>query len=769
EGYPEFAIVTAADMLPVAQELAAIREAEGISVVVLDIEKVYNEFSGGVPDMRAPRDYFKFLYERGLAEGRLFRYALLLGDGHFDYRGITDDADSPLNRNVIFPYQTDNTLVKGSSYTSDDYFGLLDENEGIWTWTGESGTTFERVDIGIGRWPVETTDEARHILEKIKRYESPETQGAWRTRYTFVADDGPAGSSDDKDLHTQNADVVAEALVEQFPEINARKIYAISYPTVTTSNGRRIPDAHRDILTTLDDGTLVWNYSGHGGISGLADERIFTLEDIEQMDNGDRMSVFITATCTFGRFDTDREKSGAELLLLREVGGSVALFTTVRIVVTWSNPNTYNLALNLELNRHLVRRDEFGRGLRLGDVMRITKNSAAGLQSNNRKFNLLGDPTMRLGLPNREVRVVSVNGIPVTDTTSVALKALDRVSLEGEVATASGRDQSYNGTVDITVFDAKRNVEIAPADRRHIPSGSYTVQNDLIYRGQARVVTGSFQATFVVPKDISFSDLPGRISMYASSEIGDGFGATERVDVGGTADNPVVDNEGPAIELFLNDTTFVSGGLTHPEPLLLVKFRDETGINTVGTGVGHEMLLVIDEDEQNAIEIGDRFEAELGSFQSGSLTYRLPTQAIGDHTLRVKAWDVANNSATSVLDYIVAPTEALALQNVFNYPNPMARSTRFVFEHNQPAGTPARVQLRLYSVSGRVLSVLDESETLPSGVLPGGPVQIPWDGRDDDLDELATGVYLYQLKVTVDLPSGDEDSVEHIGKLAVLR
>ncbi|HUF09291.1 MAG TPA: type IX secretion system sortase PorU, partial [Rhodothermales bacterium] len=576
-------------------------------------------------------------------------------------------------------------------------------------------------------------------------------------------------SSDDKDLHTQNADVVAEALVDQFPEINIRKIYAISYPTVTTSNGRRIPDAKRDILTTLDDGTLVWNYSGHGGISGLADERIFTLEDIDRMDNGDRMSVFITATCTFGRFDTDREKSGAELLLIREVGGSVALFTTVRIVVTWSNPNTYNLALNLELNRHLVRRDELGRGLRLGDVLRITKNSAAGLQSNNRKFNLLGDPTMRLGLPNREVGIVRVNGIPVGDTTSVALKALDRVTLEGEVASASGRDQSYNGTVDITVFDAKRNVEIKPEDRRHIPAGSYTIQNDLIYRGQARVVNGSFQVTFVVPKDISFSDLPGRISMYASSEIGDGFGATERVKVGGTADNPVVDNEGPAIELFLNDTTFVSGGLTHPEPLLLVKFRDETGINTVGTGVGHEMLLVIDEDEQNAVEIGDRFEAELGSFQSGSLTYRLPQQAIGDHTLRVKAWDVANNSSTAVLDYIVAPTEALVLQNVFNYPNPMARSTRFVFEHNQPAGTPARVRLRLYSVSGRVLSVLDESETLPSGVLPGGPVQIPWDGRDDDLDELATGVYLYQLKVTVDLPSGEEDSVEHIGRLAVLR
>ena len=222
------------------------------------------------------------------------------------------------------------------------------------------------------------------------------------------------------------------------------------------------------------------------------------------------------------------------------------------------------------------------------------------------------------------------------------------------------------------------------------------------------------------------------------------------------------------VELFLNDTTFVSGGLTPPAPLLIVRFKDDTGINTVGTGVGHEMLLVIDEDEQNAIELGDRFEAELGSSQSGSLTYRLPEQAIGDHSLRVKAWDVANNSTTSNLDYLVASTESLQLQNVFNYPNPMAQSTRFVFEHNQPAGTPAEVELRLYTISGRLINVMGADETLPSGVLPGGPVQIPWNGRDADLDGVSPGVYLYQLKVTVDLPGGGEDSVEHLGRLAVL-
>jgi hypothetical protein len=766
--YPEFIIVTPTEFRTVAEDHAARRRQEGMSVAVATVGQIYNEFSGGVPDARAVRDYFRFLYDRGHDGDRELQFALLLGDGHFDYRSITDDAESPLNPNWIFPYQTDNTLLKGSSYTSDDYFGLLDGNEGIWRWTGDSGITFERVDIGIGRWPVETIEEARLVLSKIESYESNESQGPWRTRYMFVADDGPAGSSDDKDLHTQNADVVAEAVVQRFPEVNTDKIYAISYPAVTTANGRRIPEANRDIIEALNDGTLVWNYSGHGGITGLADERIFTREDIDELDNEDRLTVFITATCTFGRFDTDREKSGAERLLLKESGGSVALFSTVRVVVTWVNPNTFNLGLNLELNKHLLKREADGKGLRLGDVLRITKNSSVGLQGNNRKFNLLGDPTMRLGLPEREVNVTAINGVSV-DTASIKLRALERVNLEGAVSFQDGQlDPTFEGAVEVTVFDAKRSVEIDEDKQRHIASGQYTVQNDLIYRGQVAVKEGRFSTEFVVPRDIAFSDLPGRITMYASSSGTDGFGATENVLVGGTADNPVTDAAGPEVRLFLNDTSFVSGGLTTSDPLLIVQLNDESGINTVGSGVGHDMLLVLDGDEQNAIEIGDRFEGTLGSFQKGTVSFKLPVQEPGDHTLAVKVWDVVNNSSEQVLEYVVTAGDALAINNVFNYPNPMANETRFVFEHNQAPGTPAEIEIDIYTVSGRLVQTLNGLDVLPSGVLPGGPVQIPWNGHDHDLDKVSPGIYLYKVKVAVDLPSGERDSAEHLGRLAVV-
>ncbi|MFV1981381.1 MAG: hypothetical protein ACC655_09530, partial [Rhodothermia bacterium] len=368
----------------------------------------------------------------------------------------------------------------------------------------------------------------------------------------------------------------------------------------------------------------------------------------------------------------------------------------------------------------------------------------------------------------REVKVVAVNGVSA-DTGSVKLRALERVNLEGVVSYQNDQiDPTFNGTVEVTVFDAKRSVAIDDDKQRHIPSGQYTVQNDLIYRGKVRVSEGRFNAEFVVPRDISFSDLPGRIAMYAVSPETDGFGATGKVLVGGTADDPVSDAAGPEVDLFLNDTSFVSGGLTTNEPLLIVQLSDDSGINTVGTGVGHEMLLVIDGDEQGAIEIGNRFEGALGSFRKGTVSLKLPIQEPGNHSLLVKAWDVVNNSTEKTIEYEVTTGGDLVLKNVFNYANPMPNQTHFVFEHNQPPGTPAEMEIQIYTVSGRLVQTIVGTDALPSGVLPGGSVQIPWNGRDQDLDKVSPGIYLYKLKISVDSSSGEPNSAEHLGRLAVV-
>ena len=774
-GYPDFVIVAPDAFRSAADELAEHRRKDGLDVLVTDIRKIYNEFSGGLSDMRGLRDYLRFLYDRGNEAGRPFRYALLFGDGHFNYRNLGLDPDEVILENWIPPYETEESFDPIETYTSDDYFGLLDADEGIWVWTGGSGRLpgRERIDIGIGRFPVQIPEEAAAMVAKIKHYENPATYGSWRRQYLLVADDAYNGLRAVKethpDLHTQNTDVVAELLAQEYPQIDLRKVYGISYKR-EFANGWRLPFVERDILSFLADGVLVMNYSGHGGEYGLAQERIFTLEDGQELRNYDRMPLFITATCSYGWWDLSGEQSAAEVLLLNESGGAIALMTTVRLVFTDSALNALNVGLNRALNRELFKPAQDGRPRRLGDVMVSTKNTQAGLQANNRKFNLLGDPTLRLGYPSREAVVERVNGTPVENMP--ALRALDKVTIEGNVLTTAGAvDTGFEGQAHFVVFDAERRINVP--DRSVLSRDYYTVRKDLLWRGTVPVTSGRFSATFVVPKDISYSNEPGRVSVYVRNASEHAAGYTEQVVVGGTAATLPDDHVGPDISLFLNDTTFVSGGLTPADPRLIVKLRDDSGINTVGTGVGHEMLLVVDGDERTAVDIGSRFESDPGSFRSGRVEYSFRSYtdglADGPHSLSVRAWDVINNSNVESLDFVVASTQDVVLENVYNYPNPTSGQTRFVFEHNQPTGSAASVQVRIYALSGRPVRTIDTEEALPSGVLTAGPIQVVWDGRDEDMNLLASGIYLYKVRVRVDQPDGGRSVSEHIEKLAIIR
>lgn len=776
EGFPELVLVRPSELAGPAQELADYRRGRGLRVEEVDVQAIYNEFSGGVPDMRAVRDYFKFLYDRDRGEAPAFRYALLFGDGHFDFRGLGAEQEERAMENWIFPYETEETFSPVRSYTSDDYFGLLDDDEGVWAYNAR-GDAAERVDLGIGRLTVQTPEEAAAVVRKIRHYESAATYGPWRTRYTAVADDGPAGlaaTENDFDLHVQNADVVAELVKREAPPMNLKKVYGPSYEREYVG-AWRLPGAREDLLEAIRRGTLVVNYSGHGNPFVLAQEEIFTRSDVEALGNYDRLPVFVTATCSFGRWDMADEQSTGERVLLTADGGGVALMTTVRLVYTSSDTLSLNPGLNRQINIQLFQRGEDGRPARLGDVLRRTKNTEAGLQANNRKFNLLGDPALRIGLPEGQAVIQTVNGTPVdgtaggTDAGEVPLRALDRITITGEVRTPAGQpDGSFSGPVALTVFDADR--QVALPYRRYMPAPYYLVREDLIWRGEVAAENGRFEATFVVPKDISYAGRPGRIAAYAYSEAGHHFGFTEDVVVGGTVPNLPDDDEGPQLALFLGDTTFVSGGIAPPEPELIVRLFDESGINTAGAGVGHEMLLVVDGDERGAVNIGDGFRSVDDSYQRGRVEVALPRQSPGPHTLRVKAWDVLNNSSEAVLDYVVAAGEALALRNVYNYPNPMSRHTRFVFEHNQPTGTLAAVQVRIYTLTGRPVRTFDEVEALPSGMLTAGPVQAAaWDGRGDDGERLASGVYLYKVRVEVENGEGERQVAERVEKIALIR
>jgi len=766
--WPDFIIVTSNQFITQARTLADRRNAEGLNVEVVDVKQIYNEFSGGQQDVRGIRDYLKFIYDRSPDEERLLKYVLLFGDGHFDYRNLDASATFP---NLIPPFETEESWNPETSYTTDDYYGLLDDNEGLWpfargTFIGPNIHLNERVDVGIGRFTVHTVEEAQLMIDKIAHYESPNTYGSWRNQYLFLADDGPTGTTgqqNDRDLHTQNTDVVAISLANLAPEVSQRKVYALSY-TREFLNTWQIPKARQDLLSAIDKGTLVVNFSGHGGERGLAQENLFTVEDSRSLQNYDALPVFITATCSFGRWDLGNEQTGAEELLLNPSGGAIALLTTVRTVYTSGDATTLNVGLNVALNEELFKREADHFLPRLGDALRRTKNRRVGYEGNNRKFNLLGDPTLRLGLPPDYAAITHINGEEL-QTTTAKMRALEKIELRGEIRNPDGsRDASFDGTVSLVVFDALRRIPIPREIFRYMPQPYYEVREDLIWRGKTRVTNGEFTARFVVPKDISYTNQSGKIALYAQGEAVHVSGHTERFIVGGTAENVANDVEGPEIELYLGDETFTSGGLAPSQPQVFARIFDESGINTVGAGVGHEMLLVVDGNEMDAINIGNLYESDENSFQKGSVSYSFDDALTpGPHSLSLRAWDVLNNSGETTLDFIVTDTEDLVIRNVFNYPNPTTGPTRFVFEHNQIPGTPVKVRVRVYTLAGRPVRTLETEE-----LLPAGPMQILWDGLDNDYAKLSPGVYLYKLRA--ETRGADALHVaEMIEKLAIVR
>jgi len=767
-----YVIVTPAAFRAQADELADFRRGhDGLEGLVVNVEDLYNEFSGGVMDMRAVRDYFRFLYDRARAAGQEpMRYGLLFGDGHHDYRGITAEGRFG---NFVPVYQTDESFNPLRSYTSDDFYALLDPGEGVWAWN--EAASFERVDIGVGRFPARTPEEAAAIVRKVRHYESPASLGDWRTRVALIADDNHPGG--EGSLFLAQSEQVANVFRGANGVVDLNKVYMLSYEEVITAQGRRVPEAEADAHRAIEEGSLIWNYIGHGGPEALADERILEIGDIEGFDNFDRLAIFATATCSFGRFDLEAFQSGAEELVLHPDGGAVAALTTVRLVFA-GGTTSGNLGLNLRLADFLVRRDTsevpgHGLGRRLGDVYRETKATDVGAQGNNRKFSLIGDPAMRVGLPERPVRIETINGVTLEPGSAVPdFRALEQATLTGRVLGFDGQpDASFSGEIDVVVYDAARTVEVNVPSNQQNPASSYQVRRELLFRGRASVTAGAFSANFIVPQDVSYAGRSARVVAYARRGDGavDGAGMTEQVNVSTTAGAPLDDHVGPSMRLFINDSTFVSGGLTGPDPVLIVRLVDESGINAVGSGVGHDLQMVVDGDEAGARNIGRFFQGDLDNSRAGTLRVPLNDLAPGAHMVRVTAWDVANNPSTGEISFVISGTDELAIRNAYNYPNPTPGPTRFMFEHNQAPGTPARVRLRVFALSGRPVATIEGDEALPGGMLPGGLVQISWEGRDDDLGRLATGVYLWHLRVEVDRPEGGTDVVERVERLALIR
>lgn len=736
----DYLIIAAPEFLEQANRLADFhREKHGFGVVVATPAAIYNEFSSGAQDVSALRDFIKMVYDRSIERGNPLDYVLLFGDASFDYKNRTNG-----NTNFVPVFQSVNSQSPTISHCSDDYFAILDDEEGYWSLGSREG-----LDIGIGRLPAGDQFEARVLVDKILSYHRPETMGDWRNRLVFIADD------EDNNAFLNDCEDVSDFVYADHPEYNVQKIYMDAYPQESFGSGDKYPDVNRAIDDALDRGVLVFNYIGHGGGQGLAHERIITREQIQSWTNKDRLPLFVTATCELSRFDDPSQDSPGELILLNPNGGAIALVTTTRVVYTNTNKNL-NVAL---FNNNLLAMHNKGVPA-LGDVYMRTKNNSQR-DVNQRNFILLGDPALSLAYPRENIIATKINGKDIGGA-SDTLKALGKVVIEGAVVDGAGQiNEGFNGVITPTVFDKSIAYETLVNDPGSYRQ-QYEMQTNAIFRGNVSVENGRFSMEFVVPKDITYNYGKGKLSFYGRNALLDGHGYNTSFLVGGTSDSAGMDQIGPELDLFLNDSSWVSGGITGSEPMLLAKVRDENGINMVGTGIGREITAILDKgmESEQLIVLNDYYQSVLDNYREGEIRYRFSELAPGKHSLQLKVWDVYNNSSEAYTEFEVRSEEAPLIENLLNYPNPFSTYTVFHFDHNQ-TGRNLKVSLRILTISGK--EVYSEVQEIPSA--PSHIQSFEWDGRDRWGDVLARGVYLYKIE----LQNEDGDKSQLLQKLYLMR
>ena len=748
-------IVTHPEFRSQAEILAEHRRSHnGFTVQLVTTQEIYNEFSSGRDDPAAIRNFVRMVYERDPA----LKYLLLFGDGSFDHRNIYK-----LGTNFIPVFQHDGGFTEVNSFPADDFYGIMTPAFG-----GEP--LAPDLSIAVGRLPVKSADEAGPLVDKLIRYDTdPSTFGDWRTRMVFVGDD------EDRGRHTIDVNRVANAVESEKPDLNFDKLYFDLYPQQSISAGDRYPAITEGLDRAIFRGAIAVTYLGHGGPRGWAQERVLTIPQIrnwtrpENSPDPIQPPVFITATCTFSNYDDASFVSAGEEALLTPNGGVIALMTTTRPVFATRNYQLTNNTVQAMLNR------TDGEWPSLGDIIRIAKNETTPVDDTNylqggtenaRKYTLLGDPATVLALPRHSVRTTMIDTLPVDPSRTDTVRALQKMRISGEIITVdSNLLSNFNGEVYPTIYDKEQTVSTLQQDSDS-PLLEIEVQRNIVFRGRATVTNGKFSFEFVVPNDIDYEFGPAKISYYAAdkSQRTDAAGFYNRLIIGGTGDNSLANDEGPTVEVYLDDTDFIPGAEVSEDPVLLLHLSDDLGINVTGNSIGHDLEAVVDEDSRNPIVLNDYYEADIDNYQSGKVRYPLFDLEPGPHTVTVRAWDVANNSTVASTEFIVAADMGDALSHVLNYPNPFTSSTCFQFDHTL-IGQDVSALVQIYTVSGRLVKTLEGNFAVSDGTVRQNDC-IEWDGLDDYGDQLARGVYLYQVRLQgdgINVINGD------LEKLVILR
>jgi hypothetical protein len=739
----DYIIVTPYSLNSQAERLANFhRTYSNLNVKVVNLEGLYEEFSSGKQDIGAVRNFVKYVYDNASTPSKRVKYLCLFGDASYDFKNrITN------NTNIVPIFQSLESFSLSGSFISDDYFGLMDANEG-------SMTSPLGLDIAVGRMLVSSLEQADQMVTKIIDYHDKKSYGRWRNNLVFLSDD--IDQTSDTSLETK-LDDLSNTITTQKPFFNSKKIHTDSYIQETTSGGQKYPKAKEDFINSFGQGALVFNYLGHGGEDGLAGERLFETKDAMNLSNRYKYPLFITVTCEFTRFDNPFRPTAGEQTYWNPLGGAISMITTTRQIGQLTGEQ-----FNLDLGKKLF---SYGSNsyTSIAEAVRLTK--VASSNSGNNVVSYIGDPALKLAIPKPKIKLTKINGVPITGTSDI-LQALGYVTLSGEVTDEFDNPlPNYNGELAVNVFDKEIN-RVTLGNDGTVVGGvlvimNFTTLGETIFRGNASVTNGQFEFGFVVPRDIKIPVGNGKVSFYAKNNnpLEDQTGYDFSIKIGGLNTNAVADVVPPRIRIYMNDESFVSGGTTNQSPLFLAFLEDEHGINTA-SGIGHDIVAYLDGDETKPYVLNDFYETELNNYTKGKLKYPFRNLAIGLHTLTFKAWDVYNNIVTADLQFIVVGDETLTLTNVLNYPNPFVNHTEFWFTHNKPF-EQLEVQVQVFTITGKIVWTKNQivsNEGFTSR-------DITWDGRDDFGDKIGKGVYVYKLTVKSNLTNKKTEKIE---KLVIL-
>ncbi len=693
---------------------------DGMSVLVVDVDQIYHEFSSGSPDPTAIRNFLKMLYDRSrINNGVKPLYALLFGSASYKLK------EKASVRNSLVPsYQTDESLDPLMSYVTDDYFGILDDQENI-----NQNKPAPLLDLGIGRLPVRNAEQAKKTVDKIIRYNSNAALGPWRNNMTLIADD------EDYNLHMDDAELHAALLQKSAPQLLENKIYLDAYKQESNAGGSRYPDVNKEVLKDINNGTLIWNYSGHGNSTRLAYEVVLDKDLLAQWKNENRLSFFITATCDFAPFDDPSQFSLGEDLLVGRNTGAIGLVTTTRLVFASSNREMNNAFLS-----SLTTRSANNLYPTLGIAIQQAKNYTYSNSTdyvNARKFALLGDPALKLAMPDYQIHTTSIV-LQGTTTKADTLKALNTYSITGEILTPAGNLlSSFNGNVYPILYDKESEIKTLANDAES-KVNTFKAFENILYKGKIKVEAGKFNFVMTIPKDINYAFGNGKLVYYAENGVLDASGVDQSLVVGGLGTNASSDVVGPEMIAYLDTSTFKDGDIVSAHPQLHIQLSDASGINLSLASIGHEITGVLDETFTQPIVLNE-FYVPISNVK-GVIDYPLIGLKEGKHSLLLKAWDVYNNSSTKKIEFFVE-SEKLSPINTFKcYPNPFNSNTRLEAELNTTT-LGYTCLLEIFDSQGKRMKVIDQVIN-QTGVFA---VDFEWDGKNQEGVYVQKGMFFARL------------------------